>query len=93
MSTETKSSSSQIEDALIHLEETSSKMTASIEETLKLIALTLEKVTITGENVGKITADSKQLGEHIQVIDNAMKDVEVSNHQLVDNMEQVSSIV
>ena len=50
-------------------------------------------MTITGENVGKITADSKQLGEHIQVIDNAMKDVEVSNHQLVDNMEQVSSIV
>lgn len=93
LSTETKSSSSQIEDALIRLEETSSKMTASIEETLKLIALTLEKVTITGENVGKITADSKQLGEHIQVIDNAMKDVEVSNHQLVDNMEQVSSIV
>ena len=68
-------------------------MTASIEETLKLIALTLEKVTITGENVGKITSDSKQLGEHIQVIDTAMKDVETSNHQLVDNMEQVSSIV
>lgn len=93
LSTETKSSSSQIEEALIRLDETSSKMTASIEETLKLIALTLEKVTLTGENVGKITADSKQLGEHIQVIDTAMKDVEASNHQLVDNMGQVSSIV
>lgn len=93
LSTETKSSSSQIEEALIRLDATSAKMTASIEETLKLIALTLEKVTITGENVGKITADSKQLGEHIQVIDTAMKDVETSNHQLVDNMEQVSSIV
>ncbi len=93
LSTETKSSSGQIEDALIRLDETSAKMTASIEETLKLIATTLEKVTLTGENVNKITADSKQLGEHIQVIDNAMKDVEVSNHQLVDNMEQVSSIV
>ncbi len=93
LSTETKSSSSQIEEALIRLDATSAKMTASIEETLKLIALTLEKVTITGENVGKITSDSKQLGEHIQVIDTAMKDVETSNHQLVDNMEQVSSIV
>lgn len=93
LSTETKSSSSQIEDALIRLDETSSKMTSSIEETLKLIALTLEKVTLTGENVGKITTDSKQLGEHIQVIDTAMKDVEASNHQLVDNMGQVSSIV
>lgn len=93
LSTETKSSSSQIEEALIRLDETSSKMTSSIEETLKLIALTLEKVTITGENVNKITADSKQIGEHIQVIDTAIKDVETSNHQLVDNMGQVSTIV
>lgn len=93
LSTETKSSSSQIEEALIRLDETSSKMTSSIEETLKLIALTLEKVTITGENVDKITADSKQIGEHIQVIDTAIKDVETSNHQLVDNMGQVSTIV
>ena len=37
-------------------------MTSSIEQTLKLIQLTLEKVTLTGENVGKITADSSQLG-------------------------------
>ena len=93
LSTETKSSSGRIEDALIRLDETSAKMTASIEETLKLIALTLDKVTITGKNVEKITSDTKQLGDHIQVIDNAMKDVENSNHQLVDNMEQVSDIV
>lgn len=93
LSTETKSSSGRIEEALIRLDETSAKMTASIEETLKLIALTLEKVTLTGKNVEKITADTKQLGEHIQVIDTAMKDVETSNHQLVDNMEQVSDIV
>ncbi len=93
LSTETKSSSGRIEEALIRLDETSAKMTASIEETLKLIALTLDKVTLTGKNVEKITADTKQLGEHIQVIDNAMKDVENSNHQLVDNMEKVSDIV
>ena len=49
LSTETKSSSGRIEDALIRLDETSAKMTASIEETLKLIALTLDKVTITGK--------------------------------------------
>lgn len=52
-------------------------MTSSIEQTLKLIQLTLEKVTLTGENVGKITADSSQLGEHIQVIDTAIKEVEI----------------
>ena len=93
LSTETKTSSGRIEEALVRLDETSAKMTASIEETLKLIALTLEKVTLTGKNVEKITDDTKQLGEHIHVIDKAMRDVENSNHQLVDNMEQVSDIV
>ena len=93
LSTETKASSSQIGEALTRLEDISDKMMAAIEETIKLIQLTLEKVTITGENVNKITEDSTQLGDHIQVIDAAMKEVEVSNQQLVDNMEQVSDIV
>lgn len=62
-------------------------------ETVKLIQATLEKVTQTGENVNKITQDSSLLGEHIQTIDSAMKEVESSNRQLVENMEQVSSIV
>ena len=93
LSTETKSSSGQIQDALTRLDEISEKMTSSIEQTLKLIQLTLEKVTLTGENVGKITADSSQLGEHIQVIDTAIKEVENSNRQLVSNMENVTDIV
>ena len=50
LSTETKSSSGQIQDALTRLDEISEKMTSSIEQTLKLIQLTLEKVTLTGEN-------------------------------------------
>ena len=57
------------------------------------LSVTLEKVTQTGENVNKITQDSSLLGEHIQTIDSAMKEVESSNRQLVENMEQVSSIV
>lgn len=93
LSTETKDSSGQISEALSRLDEISGKMTSSIEETLKLIQATLEKVTQTGENVNKITQDSSLLGEHIQTIDSAMKEVESSNHQLVENMEQVSSIV
>ena len=93
LSTETKDSSGQISEALSRLDEISGKMTSSIEETLKLIQATLEKVTQTGENVNKITQDSSLLGEHIQTIDSAMKEVESSNRQLVDNMEQVSSIV
>ena len=93
LSTETKDSSGQISEALSRLDEISGKMTSSIEETLKLIQVTLEKVTQTGENVNKITQDSSLLCEHIQTIDSAMKEVESSNRQLVENMEQVSSIV
>jgi len=93
LSTETHASSGQIREALSHLDATSAKMTASIEETLKLIQVTLEKVTHTGENVNQIASDSAQLGRHIQVVDNAIKEVESSNTQLVSNMEQVSNIV
>lgn len=93
LSTETHASSGQIREALSRLDATSAKMTASIEETLKLIQVTLEKVTHTGENVNQIASDSAQLGRHIQVVDNAIKEVESSNTQLVSNMEQVSNIV
>ena len=93
LSTETHASSGQIREALSRLDATSAKMTASIEETLKLIQITLEKVTQTGDNVNQIASDSAQLGNHIQVVDNAIKEVENSNTQLVSNMEQVSNIV
>ena len=93
LSTETRNSSGQISDALTRLDEISGKMTSSIEETLSLIQLTLEKVTQTGENVEKITQDSNKLGSHIREIDTAMQEVESSNQQLVDNMEKVSDIV
>ena len=93
LSTETHASSEQIRDALSRLDATSAKMTSSIEETLKLIQITLEKVTQTGDNVNQIASDSVQLGNHIQVVDNAIKEVENSNTQLVSNMEQVSNIV
>ena len=93
LSTETRNSSGQISEALTRLDEISGKMTASIEETLRLIQLTLEKVTTTGENVEKITKDSNKLESHIREIDTAMQEVESSNQQLVDNMEKVSDIV
>ena len=56
LSTETKSSSGQIQDALTRLSEISDKMMTSIEQTIKLIQVTLEKVTLTGQNVNKINA-------------------------------------
>lgn len=93
LSAETSESSGQIQDALIRLEDTSAKMTSSIEQTLELIKQTMEKVSQTGENVNKINDDSSLLGDHIQNIDSAMREVETSNSKLVKNMELVSEIV
>lgn len=93
LSEETKSSSNQIRQALEHLEETSERMTASMEETLKLIQLTSTKVTQTGKNMTEIASDTNKIGENIQVIDHAMKEVEASNIHLVDNLNQVTDIV
>lgn len=93
LSEETKTSSGQIRQALKHLEDTAEKMTASMEETLRLIQLTLTKVTQTGSNMTEIASDTTQIGENIQVIDSAMKEVEASNLHLVDNLKQVSRIV
>ena len=64
-----------------------------MEETLKLIQLTLDKVTLAGHNITQIASDAKQLGDNIQVIDTAMKEVETSNLHLVNNLEQVTHIV
>lgn len=89
LSVETKNSSGRIRDALTHLDETSGKMTQSITQTLELIQTTREKLTLVKDSVTSITKDSTTLGENIKVIDGAMKDVESSNHDMVDNMKQV----
>lgn len=93
LSTDTKSSSAQIIQSLQHLEETSDKMTSSIKETLELIQLTLDKITTAGDNITKIAEDAVLLGDNIQMIDCAMKEVESSNLHLVNNLEHVSDIV
>ena len=89
----TKTSSDRIMGALSHLEETSEKMTESIIKTMELIRLNLEKITQVNESVTRITEDSAQIGKNIQVIDSAMKEVENSNKNLVDNMNQVEEVM
>ena len=93
LSTGTRESSEEIRSALTRLEETSSKMTVSVEQTLELIQLTIEKIKQINVSVGTINDDSAQLGDGIRVIDNAINEVKASNTQLVDNMERVSQIV
>jgi len=93
LSNGTQTSSNSIMEALGNLEEISSKMTESISIILKLIGENLVTMQGVNESVGTIAEDSKQLGDEIQVVDNAMKQVESSNKNMVDNMQQVQDIM
>ena len=89
----TQNSSNSIMEALKLLEDTSGKMTESITQILGLIAGTLETMQAVNTSVGVIAEDSKQLGDEIQVVDSAMKQVESSNKNMVENMKQVQDIM
>lgn len=89
----TKVSSGSIREALQKLEQTSDRMTESITKTLKLIATTQGNVTVANESVSAITDGSIRLGENIHVVDDAMREVEDSNRNMVENMDQVSGVV
>lgn len=93
LSSETQNSSARIMTALNHLEETSGKMTQSITQTLKLIQITLKKITQVNQSVSYITMDSHQLGDNIQVINTAIKEVESSNQNMVANMQQICDVM
>ena len=89
----TQSSSSSIMEALNILEQTSDKMMESITSILGLIAESLETMQDVNECVGLIASDSKLLGDEIQVVDSAMRNVESSNKNMVDNMKRVQDIM
>lgn len=89
----TQNSSSSILTALEHLEKTSQRMTESITEIISLIYENLDKITKVDGSVNAISQDSKQLGSEIQIIDTAIKQVEESNKNMVDNMKQVKDIM
>lgn len=93
LSTDTRASSETIKEALTRLDDTSVKMTDSIEQTLQLIQLTLDKVMLAAGNIAKISEDAGELDNNIRMIDTAIKDVESSNIHLVDNLTEVTEIV
>ena len=93
LSTGTKTSSTSIMNALSHLESTADRMTESITRTLQLINTTLEKISQVDTSVARITADATKLGGNVQVIDSAMQEVEHSNRNMVDNMNQISEVM
>lgn len=89
----TQTSSGSIMEALTHLEETSEKMTESITSILELIAETLNTMQVVNSNVEIIADDSREMGDKILVVDSAMKNVEASNKNMVNNMEQIQEIM
>lgn len=93
LSSGTQSSSSRIMTALAHLEETSGKMLEAIAETISLIQVNMDKVSNVNKSVTDITNDAVSLGENIRIVDSAVKEVESSNHTLVDNMKQVCEVM
>lgn len=93
LSTDTKESSGEINNALKRLKNTSDEMTESIADMLNLIQKTVTELYDINDKVAGITKDSEELGEGVKVIDSAMSEVKASNTHLVDNMDKVAGIV
>lgn len=89
----TKNSSNSILAALNHLEETADKMTDAITTILRLITDAQGKVNHVDESVASISNESAQLDDGILVVDKAMKEVEASNRNLVENMKQINEVM
>ena len=93
LSNGTQNSSGRIMSALAHLEETSEKMMEAIAETVSLIQTNIEKVSNVDRSVTDITNDATTLGANIKIVDSAVKEVEISNKTLADNMNQVCELM
>lgn len=93
LSNGTKTSSGRIMNALANLEETSQKMLESITETVALIQDNIQKVSNVERSVTDITNDTRALDVNIKTVDGAVKEVEISNKTLTDNMQQVCEIM
>lgn len=93
LSVGTQNSSASIFAALQHLELTSGKMTDSITQILQIINQTLVRVQEVDQSVEKVSEDASMLGENINHINDAIQEVEASNANMVENMQEVSRVV
>lgn len=93
LSSGTKASSDSIMQALQLLETVSGKMTESITTIVELIESSLNTIQNVNERVEMIAEDSQQLGDEIHVVDSAMKHVETSNQNMIENMQNVQEIM
>lgn len=88
----TQNSSTSIMEALLHLENTSGQMTASITTILQSMNEIIEKMKAVNGSVETIASDSKILETEIQTVDAAIHRVDNSNKCMVDNMKLVKDI-
>ena len=93
LSQNTAVSSASIMNALALLSSTSEKMTASISKTLLLVDESLGKMNQVNESVCGINDDSAMLGSNIQVVDSTMKEIEASNHNMVETMQHLCAVM
>ena len=93
LSQSTAASSTSIMSALAMLSTTSEKMTTSLSKTLLLVDESLGKMNQVSESVSGINDDSAMLGSNIQVVDSTMKEIEASNHNMVDTMQHLCSVM
>lgn len=93
LSNSTKNSSGNIFNTLQSLEETSEKVTASINSITTSINDSLAKVYQVNERVIGIAKDTNYLDENINIISGAINEVENSNVHLVGNMKDVIEVM
>ena len=90
LSDDTKSSSQSIKLALERLESTATQMSESVSKTLDLMSEAAHSVTEVVESITQISEDSERLSGNVQVVDKAIHEVQVSNKQMVENINDIS---
>ena len=93
LSNNTKESSNSIYYSLESLGQTSGKVIDSISKLTDSIEESLNKVNEANASVIEISEDSKRLGDNIEIINHAMKEVAVSNTNMVENMHDVTTVM
>jgi hypothetical protein len=64
-----------------------------MKDTFGVLNETIENLGGINEKVAVIASDSVEMGKHVDVLDKAMKNVESSNHDMVESMNVVYEIM
>ncbi|MCI6813514.1 MAG: methyl-accepting chemotaxis protein [Lachnospiraceae bacterium] len=93
LSNGTQTSSGTIMESLHHLEDTSQRMEDSITAILGLVASTTRKLEGVNGAVSNVHEGSQKLVDQMDLVGKAIQEVEDSNKNMVENMQQVRDIM